>query len=54
MDERLLDLAYEFDAKMERLETELEAERDFRKVHVSLYLLLFVYGLMYGVYMCPK
>jgi hypothetical protein len=54
MDDRLLDLVYEFDAKMERLESELAAERDFRKVHVSIYLLLFVYGLMYGVYLCPK
>lgn len=54
MDDRLLDLAYEFDAKMESLEAELASERDFRKVHVSLYILLFVYGLMYGVYLCPK
>jgi len=45
------DLLFAIESRGSRVAADLDAERSFRKVWGALGLLLFVYGLVYGVYL---
>jgi len=49
-----LTVAKEFEAKLEELHADIQAERSFHKVYAAATLLVFLYGLMYGAWLCPK
>jgi hypothetical protein len=39
---------------IENAKAEVESERAFRKVYAAAGLLVFLYGVVYGSWMCPK
>lgn len=45
------DILFAIEDRETRLQTDLTAERSFRKVWAATGVLLFLYGLMYGVYL---
>jgi hypothetical protein len=52
--DELLAIANEMEDKLEYLRVDLEAERSFHKVYAAAATLVFLYGLMYGAWLCPK
>ena len=52
--DQLFEIANDMEDKMECLRSDLEAERSFHKVYAAAATLVFLYGLMYGTWLCPK
>ena len=52
--DQLLDIARDMEDKLERIQSELNQERSFHKVYAAAATLVFLYGLMYGAWLCPK
>ena len=48
---RAADILFAIEGRESRLQADLTAERSFRKVWGAVGILLFLYGLMYGVYL---
>ncbi len=52
--DQLLEIANDMEDKLERIQSELKEERAFHKVYAAGATLVFLYGLMYGAWLCPK
>lgn len=52
--EQFLEIANDMEDKLERLQTDLQAERSFHKVYAAAAGLVFLYGMFYGAWLCPK
>lgn len=52
--DELLDIVNDMEDKLERIQSELTQERAFHKVYAAAATLVFLYGLTYGAWLCPK
>jgi hypothetical protein len=52
--EQVLEIANDMEYKLECIHTELQAERAFHKVYAAAAGLVFLYGMFYGAWLCPK
>jgi hypothetical protein len=52
--EEFLAITSDMEDKLTRLQSEIDDERAFHKVYLAAATLVFLYGLMYGTWLCPK